>query len=67
MKLYLKLGLLTDSPTQHPERLCKHRGFVAYLVACFAVFIALMFVQIPALYEWFNVEPSKAPALWRFE
>lgn len=64
---YLKLGLLADSPTQHPERLYQHRGFVAYLVVCLCMFIALMFVHIPALYEWFNVEPSTAPALWRFE
>jgi hypothetical protein len=64
---YLKLGLLPDSPAQHPERLYRHRGFVVYLVACFAVFVALMFVEMPALYQWFNVEPSTTPALWRIE
>jgi 4-hydroxybenzoate polyprenyltransferase len=62
---YLKLGLMADSPTQHPERLYKHRSFVAYLVASFCVFVVLMFVEIPVLYDWFNVEPSTAPALWR--
>jgi decaprenyl-phosphate phosphoribosyltransferase len=62
---YLKLGLMADSPTQHPERLYKHRGFVLYLVTCFCVFIALMFIEIPALYDWFNVEPSTTRALWR--
>ena len=62
---YLKLGLMPDSPTQHPERLYRHPRFVAYLVACFCVFVALMFVEIPALYDWFNVEPSTTRALWR--
>lgn len=64
---YLKLGLLHDSPTQHPERLYKHRGFVVYLVVCFCVFVALMFIEIPVLYEWFNVDPSTTPPLWRLE
>ena len=62
---YLKLGLLADSPTQHPERLYRQRGFVTYLVACFVVFVALMFTEIPALYRWFNVDPATTPALWR--
>jgi len=64
---YLKLGLLPDSPTQHPERLYKHRGFVIYLVVCFCAFVALMFIEIPGLYDWFNVDPSTTPPLWRVE
>jgi len=62
---YLSIGMLPNSPTQHPEHLYKQRGFVAYLIVCFVVFVALMFTQIPALYYWFNVEPSTASPLWR--
>jgi decaprenyl-phosphate phosphoribosyltransferase len=64
---YLKLGLLDESPAQYPERLYRHRGFVVYLVVCFVVFMVLMFTQIPALYDWFNVDPSMNPPLWRLE
>ncbi|MBA3271567.1 MAG: UbiA family prenyltransferase [Acidobacteria bacterium] len=64
---YLKLGLLPDSPTQHPERLYRHRGFVLYLVVCFCVFVVLMFTEIPVLYDWFNVDPSTTPPLWRLQ
>jgi 4-hydroxybenzoate polyprenyltransferase len=64
---YLKLGLLPNSPAQHPERLYKHRAFVAYLVVCLAMFVGLMFVEIPKLYDWFNVEQSGAAPLWRIE
>jgi 4-hydroxybenzoate polyprenyltransferase len=62
---YLSIGMLPNSPTQHPEHLYKQRGFVAYLIICFVVFVALMFTQIPALYHWFNVEPSTTSPLWR--
>jgi decaprenyl-phosphate phosphoribosyltransferase len=62
---YLKLGLIANSPTQHPERLYTHRGFVVYLVVCFCAFIVLMFIEIPVLYEWFNVQPSRTTPLWR--
>ncbi len=61
---YMKLGLLPDSPTQNPEKLYRQRGFVAYLVVCFAVFLVLMFSSIPALYDLFNVEPSGVTPLW---
>jgi len=37
---------------------------MAYLVLCVLVFLALMFIRIPALYHLFNVEPSSMPALW---
>jgi decaprenyl-phosphate phosphoribosyltransferase len=61
---YLRLGLKADSPTQNPERLYRERGFVAYLVVCFVVFVALMFTSVPALYTWFNVEPAGTTPLW---
>ena len=62
---YLQLGLMPDSPAQNPERLYRQRGFVAYVGLCFGVFVILMFTEIPALYQWFNVEPSVTPTLWR--
>lgn len=61
---YMKLGLLPDSPTQNPEKLYKQRGFVAYLIVCFIMFVALMFTSIPKIYELFNVAPSGVAPLW---
>jgi decaprenyl-phosphate phosphoribosyltransferase len=62
---YLSIGLQPDSPAQRPESLYRQRGFVAYLVLCFALFVALMFTQIPALYDLFNAAPAAAVPLWR--
>lgn len=62
---YMRLGLLPDSPAQHPEKLYRVRGFLVYAVICTVVFVVLMFVEIPALYELFNIEPSNAEPLWR--
>jgi 4-hydroxybenzoate polyprenyltransferase len=63
---YMSVALKTDSAVQNPERLYRERGLMAYLVVCVAAFIGLMFVQIPQLYEWLNVEQSNLPALWRW-
>jgi decaprenyl-phosphate phosphoribosyltransferase len=64
--LYLRLGLAPNSPVQHPERLYKERGFLAYMIVTTLVFVALMFTSIPALSELFNVEPSQAH-LWTLD
>jgi 4-hydroxybenzoate polyprenyltransferase len=64
---YLKLGLLPDSPVQNPERLYRERGFLVYTIACLVLFVLLMFVSIPALYEAFNVELVKTSPLWVIE
>jgi 4-hydroxybenzoate polyprenyltransferase len=61
---YMKLGLQPDSPTQNPEKLYRQRGFVAYLVVCFVVFVALMFTSVPKMYDLFNVAPSGVTPLW---
>jgi decaprenyl-phosphate phosphoribosyltransferase len=61
---YLKLGLQVDSPVQQPEKLHRERAFVIYMLACVTLFILLMFTHIPALYDVFNVELSKADPLW---
>jgi decaprenyl-phosphate phosphoribosyltransferase len=61
---YLKLGLQQDSPAQHPEKLYRERGFVRYLVLSMAVFVLLMLLQVPTLYDLFNVEPARINPLW---
>ncbi len=62
---YLQLGMLADSPAQRPERLYRHRPFMAYLAVCFAVFVVLLFTRIPRLYGVFDVEPTTMHALWQ--
>jgi decaprenyl-phosphate phosphoribosyltransferase len=61
---YMRIGLKPNSPVQNPEKLYRERGFFVYLLACLVVFVALMFTSIPVLYEWFNVDPSRASPLW---
>jgi 4-hydroxybenzoate polyprenyltransferase len=63
---YMRVALKEDSAVQNPERLYRERGLMAYLVVCLSVFIGLMFVQIPQLYAWLNVQQSNLPALWRW-
>jgi 4-hydroxybenzoate polyprenyltransferase len=63
---YLHVTLKEDSPVQNPERLYKERGLMIYLSVCLVLFVGLMFVSIPRLYELFNVTPSKVQALWTF-
>lgn len=63
---YLHVAFKENSATQNPERLYKEKGLMIYLVICVVVFLALMFVQIPWLYDLFNVRPSQLPALWKF-
>ena len=62
---YLHLGLRPESPVQRPEYLYRERAFVYYAAGCAIVFVVLMFTSIPALYEWFNVEPSSIRSLWK--
>jgi len=63
---YLHITFRRDSAAQNPERLYRETGLMAYLALCVASFAGLMFVSIPAMYSWFNVVPSAAPALWKF-
>jgi decaprenyl-phosphate phosphoribosyltransferase len=63
---YLHIALKEESAAQSPEKLYRERGLMAYLAICVMAFTVLMFVQIPDLYEWFNVVPSSVPTLWRF-
>lgn len=61
---YLKLGLKENSPVQHPERLYREAGFVAYLVPSTILFVLLMLTQIPVLYDLFNIAPAGIAPLW---
>jgi len=62
---YLHIAYKDESAAQSPEKLYRERGLMAYLLVCLIVFFALMFVEIPVLYEWFNVAPSTVSPLWR--
>jgi 4-hydroxybenzoate polyprenyltransferase len=62
---YLTIAFKEDSAAQNPELLYRERGLLLYLAVCMTAFVGLMFVQIPALYEWFNVPPSPVAPLWR--
>lgn len=61
---YMQLGLKPNSPVQNPERLYRERGFLLYMLATVAFGALLMLTEIPVLYDLFNVELAKAPALW---
>ncbi|MEM8714051.1 MAG: UbiA family prenyltransferase [Planctomycetota bacterium] len=62
---YTALGLKEDSAVQNPEKLYRERAFFAYAIGITALFVVLMFVEVPSLYEWFGVEPSTFEPLWR--
>lgn len=61
---YLRLGLLDNSPVQHPETLHTKRGFLLYMTLCVLLFVLLMFTRLPVLYEWFNIAPPLIEPLW---
>jgi decaprenyl-phosphate phosphoribosyltransferase len=61
---YLKLGLQDDSPVQNPEKLYKARGFLLYMTLSTVLFILLMFINIPVLYDLFNIGTSPLAPLW---
>jgi hypothetical protein len=50
---------------QAPEKLYREWGLMIYLSICLVAFVFLMFVQIPWLYQLFNVPESQNPILWR--
>ena len=62
---YVTLSLRKDSPAQTPEKLYQERGFCAYAVFCSALFVFLMFTDVPMLYEYFNFEYQLTPGLWQ--
>lgn len=64
---YVWISYRPMSAVQHPERLYRDRALSAYLLVCLVLFIVLMFVEIPALYEWFSIHPAGVDPLWRIE
>jgi 4-hydroxybenzoate polyprenyltransferase len=63
---YLHVAFKPESAAQAPEKLYREKGLMVYLAVCVGAFLVLMFVQIPVLYDWFNVVPSGAVPLWKF-
>ena len=63
--LYVTMGLKENSAVQNPEKLYREKSFFAYAVGTTVLFVVLMFVEVPALYSWFGVEPSSFEPLWR--
>src|SRR5439155_27169754 len=61
---YLHIAFKDKSAAQNPERLYRETGLMAYLRVCVLAFTGLMFVDMPVLYQLFNVVPAAAPALW---
>jgi len=61
----MTLALRPDSPVQNPERLHERKGFVTYMTLTVFVMITLLFVDIPAMYELFNVVPHSIEPLWQ--
>lgn len=62
---YLAVALKPDSAAQHPERLFREKGLMAYLVVCVVVFVGLMCVRIPACHAWTGFSPEAGQPLWR--
>ena len=62
---YLHIAFKQTSAAQNPERLYREVGLMAYLVVCIVAFAGLMFVEIPVLYNLFNVVPATTPTLWK--
>ncbi len=51
---YIHLGFLPDSPAQYPEKLHRQTGFMAYSVFCAVILVALLFIDIPIIAEFFE-------------
>lgn len=51
---YIHLGFLHDSPAQYPEKLYQQIGFMLYSALCVAIMVALLFIDIPIIGEWFQ-------------
>jgi 4-hydroxybenzoate polyprenyltransferase len=64
---YLHIAFKEESAAQHPEKLYREKGLIAYMVLCLVVFVLLMLVDIPSIYNWMNVPPSRIAPLWKFK
>lgn len=66
MSYYLYVAFKHESAAQSPERLYREKGLIVYLVISVVVFVGLMFVEIPIVYQLLNVPHSQVPPLWKF-
>lgn len=53
MAVYFRLAFARDGAAQAPEKLYRSRALMAAVVLCTVVMTALLFIDIPALYQWF--------------
>jgi hypothetical protein len=54
MAMYMHLGLLPNSPAQHPEALFKHKPFVIYGCVTAVVMIICSLIRLPWLNQLFE-------------
>ena len=66
---YFRLALQPGSPVQTPEALYRDRRFLIYATVSVALFVLLLFIRIPALYDWFNIDlaTDRVAPLWTLE
>jgi len=62
---YVRIAFRPDSPVQDPERLHRERGILILAAATVITFLLLMFVEVSALYDIFNVRQAAFRPLWR--
>jgi 4-hydroxybenzoate polyprenyltransferase len=63
---FVKLTLKHDSPVKNPEKLYKEFKFIAFTCLLLISLVALLFIEIPVLYDLFNVIPNKLNPMWSF-
>lgn len=65
MAYCLRLGFKERSPFLEPEHLHRDLGFMLFASGSLGIFLVLLFVRIPVLYELFKVRTAGASALWQ--
>ncbi len=55
---YIHIGFHHDSPVQYPEKLYKNKGLMTLLLITTIIMIALMFIDLPWLNEFFSKTPA---------
>jgi 4-hydroxybenzoate polyprenyltransferase len=63
---YTHVSYKENSVVQNPEYLYREKGLILLGVICMFVFIFLLFINIPFMYELFKVQPSQLSPLWTF-
>ena len=63
---YVKVSFNKESAVQSPERLYREKLLMIFAGVCVLSFFTLLFINIPIMYEWFNVVQPRLPVLWVF-